>query len=177
MICEVVHNAVNGALSGQVTRIDVVLNADGSATVRDDGRGAPVDTDERTGRFVTEMILTELHAVGGRYDMHTPRVPDILVGVGLCVVNALSDRLELRIRREGKKHLVRCRRGIPEAPLEVIGTAPGEHGTEVTFLPDSRIFATIEFDGQRLESRLGELRRLTSNAEIVFTDLRTGRTT
>ncbi len=171
LICEVVHNAVNEALSCHATRVDVLFNANGSATVRDNGRGIPVDIDERSGRFVVELILTELHG-GLLSSVREPRVPDSLVGVGLCVVNALSDWLELRIWREGKEHYMRFRRGVPEAPLAVIRDAHGEHGTEITFLPGAEIFAAIEFDAQRLQNRLSELGRLDSGVNVVFDDLR-----
>jgi DNA gyrase subunit B len=171
MICEVVHNAINEALSGHATRVDVLLNASGSATVRDNGRGISVDIDEQTGRFVAELILTELHTVH-QTPMRAPRVPDALVGTGLCVVNALSDWLELRIWREGKQHFMRFRRGILEAPLVAIRGTLGEHGTEITLLPGVDIFTTIEFDGPKLKSRLDELARLKDGLEIVFNDLR-----
>ena len=174
MICEVVHNAINEALSGYATRVDVVFNSNGSATVRDDGRGIPVGIDERTGRFFAELIFTELLALHPS-SMDAPRVPDILVGMGLCVVNALSDWLELRIWREGKEGFIRFRRGVPEASLTVVHDAPGQHGTEITFLPGTEFFTTIEFDAQRLQNRLSELRRLIPGANVVFSDLRHDR--
>src|SRR5882672_8207208 len=151
MLCELVDNAIDEALAGHCDRIDVALNAGGSATVRDNGRGISTSIHRDTGVSVAEFVTTRLHPRGIVERDARERRPGRLLGVGLFVVNALSDLLELRIWRDGREHFIRFRRGDPEAPLAVIGDAgmrdgKPRRGTEITFLPDAGIFAKTEFD-------------------------------
>ena len=173
MVYEVVDNGIDEVMAGFATEVDVTINEDGSITVVDDGRGIPTGINHEEGKSALEMCLTDLHA-GGKFNQNSYKVSGGLHGVGVSVVNALSERLVATVYREGKIWRQSYRIGIPDGPVEVIGDTE-RHGTEITFWPDGEMFETVEFDYTTLQNRFRNQAFLNKEATINFEDRRTGR--
>ncbi len=168
MVYEVVDNSIDEALAGHCKNIDVKINNDGTITVNDDGRGIPVDMHKGEKKSAAEVIMTQLHA-GGKFDHDSYKVSGGLHGVGVSVVNALSENLKLEINRDGKKYAIEFKNGEAKAPLKVIGKSKTT-GTQITFLPSKQVFSSIKFSGSILIKRMRELAFLNKGIKISFSD-------
>ena len=168
MVYEVVDNSIDEALAGFCKNIDVRINNDGTITVKDDGRGIPTDTHKGEKKSAAEVIMTQLHA-GGKFDHDSYKVSGGLHGVGVSVVNALSEKLQLEINRDGKKFFIEFNNGDAKSPLKIIGKSK-ETGTKITFLPSKDVFSSIKFSGNIIIKRMRELAFLNKGIKITFTD-------
>ena len=173
MVYEVVDNGIDEVMAGFATEVDVTINEDGSITVVDDGRGIPTGINHEEGKSALEMCLTYLHA-GGKFNQNSYKVSGGLHGVGVSVVNALSERLVATVYSEGKIWRQSYKIGVPDGPVEIIGESD-RHGTEITFWPDGEMFETVEFDYTTLQNRFRNQAFLNKEATINFEDRRTGR--
>ena len=168
LISEIVDNSVDEALAGFCDEIKVVFNEDNSVSVEDNGRGIPVDIHKEEKKPALEVVMTVLHA-GGKFDKGSYKVSGGLHGVGVSVVNALSEKLKLEINRDGKKYYIEFYNGEAKAPLKVIGKSK-QTGTQITFLPSKEIFSSIRFSAGILIKRMRELAFLNKGVKIIFTD-------
>ncbi len=169
MVYEVVDNSIDEALAGYCKNIDVMMNADGTITVKDDGRGIPIDIHKGEKKSAAEVIMTQLHA-GGKFDHDSYKVSGGLHGVGVSVVNALSAKLQLEIHRDGQKYFIEFKEGDAKSPLKKIGKSK-DTGTQITFLPSKEIFSSIKFSSNTLIKRMRELAFLNKGIKITFSDL------
>ena len=168
MIYEVVDNSIDEALAGYCKNIDVIMNNDGSITVIDDGRGIPVDTHKTEKKSAAEVIMTQLHA-GGKFDHDSYKVSGGLHGVGVSVVNALSEKLKLTINRNGKKYFIEFENGEPRSQIKTIGKS-NKTGTQIDFYPSKTIFSSTKFSFNIIQKRLRELAFLNKSIKIILTD-------
>ncbi len=169
MVYEVVDNSIDEALAGYCKNIDVIMNVDGTISVKDDGRGIPIDVHKGEKKSAAEVIMTQLHA-GGKFDHDSYKVSGGLHGVGVSVVNALSEKLQLEIHRDGQKYFIEFKEGDAKSPLKKIGKSK-ETGTQITFLPSKEIFSSIKFNSNILIKRMRELAFLNKGIKITFSDL------
>lgn len=174
LVYEVVDNSIDEAMAGFCSNISVTLNDDNSVTVEDDGRGIPIGMHKKYKQDVLELVLTKLHS-GGKFDRKTYKVSGGLHGVGLSVVNALSEWLEVQVKRQGKLYVQRYERGVPTGPVKMGGDAQGT-GTLVRFKPDGQIFETTQFSYETLSARMRELAFLNRGLKVTISEPRTGQT-
>jgi len=173
LVYEVVDNSIDEAMAGVCTAINVIMHDDGSITVEDDGRGIPIGMHKKYKQDALELVLTKLHS-GGKFDRKTYKVSGGLHGVGLSVVNALSEWLEVRVKRQEKVHFQRYERGVPVAPIKVEGSAQGT-GTIIRFMPDSQIFEDITFNYETLSGRMREIAFLNKGLKVTISETKTNQ--
>ncbi|WP_334082019.1 ATP-binding protein, partial [Helicobacter typhlonius] len=171
MIYEVVDNSIDEAMAGYCNKISITLTMEGSAIIEDNGRGIPVDIHPTENLPAATLVLTTLHA-GGKFDQDTYKVSGGLHGVGVSVVNALSNRLIMTIHKNGNIYRQEFAKGIPQSDLEIIGKSK-EHGTTIEFFPDGEVMEVLEFDSEVLIRRFKEMAYLNHNITIHFKDERT----